>query len=189
MRVALIIILLFVIALPCFAQLTRQDMEQIIQNALEPINKEITAIKLDISEMNKEIIAIKLDIAEMKGKMATKDDIIAVKSDIIATKQNLGDKMDTLYGVLIGVLVAIIVAILSIVFAPFLRRWLEGRGQSVDEKRLQKIEAELEALKGIREAEEKRRETARRIAEENPEFEKAYRAVGLLNDRKRGKTS
>ena len=155
MKAFLIIILLFVIALPCFAQLTRQDMEQIIQKALGPINKEITAIKLDISEMNKEIIAIKLDIAEMKGKMATKDDIIGVKSDIIATRQNLTERMDTLYGVLIGVLVAIIVAILSIIFTPFLRRWLEGRGQGGDEKRLQMIEAELETLKGIREAEEK----------------------------------
>lgn len=42
------------------------------------------------------------------------------------------------------------------------------------------MKAEVEVLKAIREDEERRRETARRIAEGKPEFEEAYRIVGLL---------
>ena len=182
MRIALVITLLFTITLPCFAELTEQDLEKIgnlIDKKLEPIKLEIIAIKLDIAEMKAkmvtkdEILAIKLDIVEMKGKMATKDDIIAVKDDIIATRQNLSERMDTLYGVIIGVLVAIIVAILSIIFTPFLRKWIERREQV-------RVENELEELKATREAEEKRKETARRIVEKRPELEEAYKAVGLL---------
>ena len=159
MRTALIIILLFSITLPCFAQLTKQDVELILQKALEPINKEI--------------IAIKLDIAEMKGKMATKDDIIAMRQNLTERMDTLYDRMGTLYGVIIGVLVAIIVAILTLIFTPFLKGWLERRKDVKDEERLQRIETELAELKAIR-------EVAKRLVEEKPEFAEAYRMVGLL---------
>ncbi|RLI78000.1 hypothetical protein DRP07_11515, partial [Archaeoglobales archaeon] len=49
------------VALPALAELTKEDVVQIIRTELEPI---------------------KLDIAEMKGKMATKDDIIAVQREV-----------------------------------------------------------------------------------------------------------
>lgn len=169
MRAALIIALLFAIALPCFAELTQQDLDRIgnlIDRKLEPV---------------------KLDMAEMKGKMAamaTKDDILAVWKDMTgkfdALRQETGDKIDTLYSVTIGLLSAIIVAILSVILLPVIQRWLERRKQTSDKERFQKIETELETLKAIMETEEKRRETARRIAEEKPEFAEAYKAVGLL---------
>lgn len=81
MKTTMTIIMLFTIILPCFAELTQQDLDKIsnlIDKKLEPINKEIIAIE-------KDIIAIKLDIAEMKGKMATKDDIIGVYAAILVT--------------------------------------------------------------------------------------------------------
>jgi len=155
MRIALVVILLFAVMLPCFAELTEQDLEKIgnlIDRKLEPI---------------------KLDIAEMKGKMATKDDIIAIRQDLSERMDTLSGRIDTLYGVIIGVLVAIIVVILSIIFTPFLRKWIERREQV-------RMENEIEEMKAIRKAEEKMKETARRIVEEKPEFEEAYKAVGLL---------
>jgi len=157
---AAIIILLFAITLPCFAQLTKQDVELIIQKALEPINKEI--------------IAIKLDIAEMKGKMATKDDIAEISK--MATK-------DDIIGIYAAILGTWIVTIAAIVTIPY----LYGRADrekvkqlEVDVRELIKLRADVEVLKAIKEAEENRRETARKIAEEKPEFAEAYRMVGLL---------
>jgi signal transduction histidine kinase len=43
--------------------------------------------------------------------MATKDDIIAVKGDIISMQQKLGDKIDTLYGIIIAAFVTLIAVI------------------------------------------------------------------------------
>jgi outer membrane murein-binding lipoprotein Lpp len=158
MKTTMTIIMLFTIILPCFAELTQQDLDKIsnlIDKKLEPINKEIIAIE-------KEIMAIKLDIAEMKGKMATKDDII---------------------GVYAAILVTWVVTIAAIVTIPY----LYGRADRERVKQLEsdvreliKLKAEVEVLKAIREDEERRRETARRIAEGKPEFEEAYRIVGLL---------
>ena len=190
MRAVLIITLLFAIALPCFAELTQQDLEKIgnlIDRRLEPIKLDIAemkgkmATKDDLLNMRKDMTgkleSIKLDVAEMKGKMATKDDILNMWKDMTG-------KMDVLYGVTIGVLIAIIVAILSVTLPPVLfatlsgyfvnrQRWLERRKQTRDEGRSQKIEAELEELKTIR-------EVAKRLAEEKPELVEAYRMVGLL---------
>ena len=141
MRTALIFILLFAIALPCFSQLTEQEVRRIIREELEPI---------------------KLDIAEMKGKMATKDDII---------------------GVYAAILVTWVVTIAAIITIPYLYgradrervKQLEG-----DVRELVKLRAEVGTLKAIMEAEDKRKETARKIAEEKPEFAEAYKMVGLL---------
>jgi len=173
MRTALIIVLLFAIALPCFAELTQQDLDKIgnlIDRKLEPI-------KLDIAEM-------KGDMKALEGKMATKDDLLAVWKDMTgkfdALRQETGDKIDTLYGVTIGVLIAIIAAILSIILPPVIQRWLERRKLPSDKEKFRKIETELEVLKAIMETEEKRRENARKIVEEKPEFAEAYKAIGLL---------
>ncbi|MFQ6042891.1 MAG: hypothetical protein ACE5PV_18720 [Candidatus Poribacteria bacterium] len=162
MKTTMIIILLFAIVLPCFAELTEQSVRQIIREELEPINKEITAINNEITTMKKEITAIKLDIAEMKGKTATKNDII---------------------GVYAAILVTWVVTIAAIVTIPY----LYGRADrervkqlEADVRELIKLKAEVENLKAIRETEERRRETARRIAAEKPEFEEAYRIIGLL---------
>ncbi|MFQ6041266.1 MAG: hypothetical protein ACE5PV_10460 [Candidatus Poribacteria bacterium] len=110
MKTILISILLFAIALPCsgFTQQDLAQIERLMDKKLEPIVKEINEIKIDI--------------ANIKGKMATKDDIIAInqnlsdrtdslKSDIITINQNLSDKIDTLYGIIIAAFVTLIVVI------------------------------------------------------------------------------
>lgn len=92
MRTALILILLFVITLPTFAQLTQQDLEKIgnlVDRKLEPV---------------------KLDIAEMKGKMATKDNIITVQRE-------LSSKMIVLTTGLLAAWITIIAAIITIPYS------------------------------------------------------------------------
>ena len=163
MRITLVFTLLVAIVSPAFPQLTEQTVRQIIREELEPI-------KLDVAEMTGKIEAL-------EGKMATKDDLMAINKDLGTTKDDLRDmwkdiigKIYVLYGIIIAVLIAIIGVMLTIIFAP---RWIEQRNG----KRLQRIEAEIEAIK---EAEEKRRKAARKIAEEKPEFAEAFRMLGLL---------
>ena len=94
--------------------------------------------------------------------MATKDDII---------------------GVYAAILVTWVVTIAAIITIPYLYgradrervKQLEG-----DVRELVKLRAEVGTLKAIMEAEDKRKETARKIAEEKPEFAEAYKMVGLL---------
>lgn len=185
-----------------------EKISNLMDRKLEPIKIDIATMKVELKLVKEELKAMKGELktlddkvtaldsklavlgdktTALENKMATKDDIIAVrknltgrmatKDDIIAMRENLTGRMDTLYGVLIGILVAIIVAILTIIFTPNLKKWLGRREQTKDEKRFQRIEAEIEAIK---KAEEARKETARRIVEENPEFEEAYRLLGLL---------
>ena len=197
MRTALILILLFVITLPTFAQLTQQDLEKIgnlVDRKLEPVKLDIAemkgkmATKDDLTNMRKdfseemksmrkdfseELKSVKLDVTEMKGKMATKDDIITVQRE-------LSSKMIVLTTGLLTAWITIIAAIITI---PY----LYGRADrervkqvEADVRELSKLRAEVESLKAIKEAEEKRRESARKIAEEKPEFAEAYRMLGLL---------
>ncbi|MBM3239031.1 hypothetical protein FJZ31_22285 [Candidatus Poribacteria bacterium] len=93
MKTTIIIIIFFTFTFPCIAELTESDIRQIRQIVRE------------------EIEPLKIEIAEIKGKMATKDDIIAVKGDIISMQQKLGDKIDTLYGIIIAAFVTLIVVI------------------------------------------------------------------------------
>jgi len=156
MKTALAVALLFVIALPSFAELTRQDVEQIIRSELEPIKKEITTIKLDI--------------AEMKGKMATKDDIIAVQREV-------SSKFITIVAALIAFWATLLAAIITI---PYLYgradrekvKELEARLRE-EERRTERLQAEFDLLKSLR-------ETAMRLAEENPEFAEGFRRLGLI---------
>ena len=51
------------------------------------------------------------------------------------------------------------------------------------EKRIEEMRAEIEALrtlKAIIEHQEKLRETAQKLARENPKFAEAYKAIGLI---------
>ena len=156
MKTALAVALLFVIALPSFAELTRQDVEQIIRSELEPIKKEITAIKLDI--------------AEMKGKMATKDDIINVQREV-------SSKFVTIIAALIAFWATLLAGIITI---PYLYgradrekvKELEARLRE-EERRTERLQAEFDLLKSLR-------ETAMRLAEENPEFAEGFRKLGLI---------
>jgi beta-lactamase regulating signal transducer with metallopeptidase domain len=141
MKTALIVTLLCAFALPSFAELTKRDVEQII----EPI---------------------KLDIAEMKGKMATKEDIIAVR-----------DEISGLYRWVIIMWITIILAIFGI---PYLygrtdRRKvqeLEVRLRE-EERRVERMQAEFDTLKSLREA-------ATRLVQENPEFAEGFRRLGII---------
>ena len=166
MKTALAVALLFVIALPSFAELTRQDVEQIIRSELEPIKKEITAIKLDIAEMRGEIKAVR---AEMKT-MATKDDIIAVQREV-------SSKFITIVAALIAFWATLLAGIITI---PYLYgradrekvKELEARLRE-EERRTERLQAEFDLLKSLR-------ETAMRLAEENPEFAEGFRKLGLI---------
>lgn len=51
MKVIPVLILLLIAASPSLSQLTRNDVEQVLYQALEPIGREIAAIKLDIAEV------------------------------------------------------------------------------------------------------------------------------------------
>jgi predicted PurR-regulated permease PerM len=162
MKTALSVVLLLAIALPSFAELTQQDLDKIstlIDRKLEPIKQEITAIKLDI--------------AEMKGKMATKDNLIAVQREV-------SSKFVAIIAALIGFWATLLAAIITI---PY----LYGRADrervkqlEADVRELIKLKGEVETLKAIREAEERLREAAMRLAEEKPEFAEGFRRLGLI---------
>jgi len=166
MKTILTFILLFAIALPC-SGLTQQDLEQIerlIDKKLEPI---------------------KIDIANIKGKMATKDDIIAVRKDfteemnafrreiyakiddidtkIDSTSERTNTRIDSLYIALIAVgTTIIIVAILASIFVgPIFNKWLERR------------EERKSAIVKIR-------EIALELVKDKPEWAEAYKNIGLL---------
>ena len=96
---AVVLVMIFALLSYASAELTKEDVVQIIRAELEPI-------KLDIAEMKDEIKAIR---AEMKA-MATKDDII--------------DMQRSLYQAVIGMAVAIFVAILGAIFGgPMFAKW------------------------------------------------------------------
>ena len=165
MKTILTFILLFAIALPC-SGLTQQDLEQI-----EHL-------------MDKKLEPIKIDIANIKGKMATKDDIIALRKDfteemnafrreiyakiddtnakIDSTSERTNARIDSLYNASIAVWTAIFIAIIAAIFgSPIFNRWLERR-----EERKDTIV--------------KMREAALELAKDKPEWAEAYKNIGLL---------
>jgi len=166
MKTASGVLLLLAIALPSFAELTPQDLDKIsvlIDRKLEPIKKEITAIKLDIAEMKGKIEAL-------EGKMATKDDIITLQREV-------SSKFITIVAALIAFWATLLAAIITI---PYLYgradrekvKELEARLRE-EERRTERLQAEFDLLKSLR-------ETAMRLAEENPEFAEGFRKLGLI---------
>ena len=116
-------------------------------------------IRRELEPIKKEITSIKLDIAEMKGRMVTKD---------------------AFYGILIMMWVTIIAAIITI---PYLYGRADRERVKEIEKRMEEMRAEIEALKTLKvvlEHQERLKELAQRLAQERPEFEEAYKAVGLI---------
>jgi len=152
MKTALGVLLLLAIALPSFAELTPQDLDKI-------------SVLID-----RKLEPIKLDIAEMKGKMATKDDIINVQREV-------SSKFITIVAALIAFWATLLAAIITI---PYLYgradrekvKELEARLRE-EERRTERLQAEFDLLKSLR-------ETAMRLAEENPEFAKGFRKLGLI---------
>ena len=132
MKNVLTIILLFAVACPCFAELTENDIRKIRQ-----------VVREEIKPLETRIGALEKSVATIEGKMATKDDIIAVKSEIISVQQNLGDKIETLYGIIIASFVTLIVviAVPQIIIAYRERR--ESRlSKEVDELKRRIVELE-----------------------------------------------
>jgi len=165
MKTILTFILLFAIALPC-SGLTQQDLDQIERL------------------MDKKLEPIKIDIANIKGKMATKDDIIAVRKDfteqmnafrqeiyakidnldakIDSTSERTNTRIDSLYNASIAVWTAIFIAIIAAIFgSPIFSRWLERREERKD-------------------AIVKMREIAFELVKDKPEWAEAYKNIGLL---------
>lgn len=125
MKTLLIIVLLLTLVLPCFAQLTENDIRRIIREEVAPIKIEIATIKGDIKTL--------------EGRMATKDDIITMN-------QKLGDKIDTLYGVMIAALVTIIV----VIAIPQILIAYRERRESRLSKEVDELKQEIADLKGKR---------------------------------------
>ena len=120
--------LFFAIALPSFAELTQQDLDKIsvlIDRKLEPIKKEITAIKLDI--------------AEMKGKMATKDDIITLQRELTKKTDEMrnarvNSRIDSMYYQMWAIWTVIFVTILAAIFGgPIFAEWWRKKQERKDE--------------------------------------------------------
>jgi len=163
--------LFFAIALPCLAELTQQDLEKIgnlIDRKLEPV---------------------KIDVAEMKGKMATKDDIAKMERQIskiegrmtaMATKEEINTLMCDIFSAFFIIWIIIFAAIITIPYLCSRADRKRAKRLEAEVRELEKLKSEVEALKAIRGAEEKRKEIARKIAEEKPEFAEAYRMIGLL---------
>jgi H+/gluconate symporter-like permease len=131
-----LILLTFVISLPLcqgvvFAELTKEDVRQIVREEIEPLKIEIATIKGDIK-------ALEGRMAGLEGKMATKDDLLSMWKDITG-------KMETLYGLLIGVLLAIIV---SVILPPIFQKWFERRKEHQYSKEIEELKQEIAALKG-----------------------------------------
>ncbi|RLI77725.1 hypothetical protein DRP07_11910 [Archaeoglobales archaeon] len=173
MKTAVAVALLFAIALPSFAELTRQDVEQIIRSELEPIKKEITAIKLDIAEMRGEIKAVR---AEMKT-MATKDDIITLQRELTKktdemrnelagkieeSNARVNSRIDSMYYQMWAIWTVIFVTILAAIFGgPIFAEWWRKKQERKDEIN-------------------KMKEKAREIIKEHPEFAEVLRTIGLI---------
>lgn len=67
MKIMLLIFVIYIITLPCYADLTQNDLykiSNIIDQKLEPIKQDI--------------VNIKLDVAEMRGKVVTKEWILTM---------------------------------------------------------------------------------------------------------------
>lgn len=154
---------MLLLSLPVWAELTKEDVVQIIRAELEPV-------KLAIAEMRGEIKAI-------RAEMAAKDDIIALQRET-------SSKFVWLLAALIGEWATLIAAIVTI---PYLYgradrervKELEARLRE-EEKRIEEIAASVEALKAVLQREEKLREEAQKLAQERPEFAEAFKRIGLL---------
>lgn len=81
MKIFLIIAFSFILVLPCYSELTQQDLDKIsnlIDRKLEPIKQDIVSLKLDIAEMKGEIKAVKGEINGIKAQMITKEWILTM---------------------------------------------------------------------------------------------------------------
>jgi septal ring factor EnvC (AmiA/AmiB activator) len=95
-----IIFLILSVSLPCFGELTANDIRQIVREELAPVKQEIEVIKRDLAEVKIEIATIKGDIKTLESRMT--ENIKAVEDKI------------SLVQWFIGLLVAIVVAAIAI---------------------------------------------------------------------------
>lgn len=81
MKIALITAFSFISVLPCYSELTQQNLDKIsnlIDRKLEPNKQRIISFKLDIAEMKEEIKAFKVEINGIKAQIITKEWILTM---------------------------------------------------------------------------------------------------------------
>jgi hypothetical protein len=125
MKNILIIILLLGIGLPCFAELTENDIRRVIREELEPIKIEIATIKGDIKVLENRI-------TELDNRMTEKFKAVEDKISLIQW--------------FIGLLVAIVVAAIAI---PQLLILYREKKESKEKDELRDIIAELKEKRVI----------------------------------------
>jgi len=118
-------LLTFVISLPCFSELTENDIRRVIREELEPIKIEIATIKGDIK-------VIENRITELDNRMTEKFKAVEDKISLIQW--------------FIGLLVAIVVAAIAI---PQLLILYREKKESKEIDELRDIIAELKGKKVI----------------------------------------
>lgn len=121
-NVLLLSILYCTIAMPAFTELTLQDLEMI----RSIIKEEVDPIKTDIKSIKGDITTLKADVAWMKGRQEGVDKQISQSTNLT-------------YG-----LIALIVATVGI---PQIIMLWRSRGESEQDRRIEELTREIEALK------------------------------------------
>lgn len=121
-NVLLLSILFYTIAMPVFADLTPQDLEMI--RAI--IREEVDQIKTDIKSIKGDFTTLKSDVAWMKGRQEGVDKQISQSTNLT-------------YG-----LIALIVVTVGI---PQIIMLWRSRGESEQDRRIEELAREIEALK------------------------------------------
>ena len=132
-NILLLSILFCTIAMPAFADLTLQDLEVIrsiikeeIKEAVDPLKTEIVFIKTDIKSIKSDIITLKTDVAWIKGSQEGVDKQISQSTNLT-------------YG-----LIALIVVTVGV---PQIIMLWRSRGESAQDRRIEELAREIEALK------------------------------------------
>jgi hypothetical protein len=79
MKNALVISLMFVIVLPGYAELTKEDVRQIVRDEIEPL-------KLEMATVKGEIQALKVTIAEMDKRISAQFKAVDSKFEAVDSK-------------------------------------------------------------------------------------------------------
>ncbi len=105
-----------------FADLTPQDLEKI----RSIIKEEVDPIKTDIKSVKGDITTLKFDVAWMKGRQEGVD-------------KQISQSTNTTYG-------SIALIVVTVVIPQIIRLW-RSRGESEQDRRIEELAREIEALK------------------------------------------
>jgi len=147
MKTILTIILFFAITCPCFAALTENDIRRIFREEIKPLETRIVGLETRIVGLETRAGGLETRMGELEKGVATIEGKMATKDDIITLLEKLGNKIETLYGIIIASFVTLIVviAVPQIIIAYRERR--ESRlSQEVDELKRRIVELEGKKL-------------------------------------------